>query len=99
MRRGRLFPPTVSGSHGPDVRREEQEATCPSIARGIHPVRAACVVEEGVRRIGIDVILEGHPGPPHGLGKAGTKFDLMKLYRVGHRIWPVVSFVARELLS
>jgi len=29
----------------------------------------------------------------------GTEFDLMKLYRVRHRIWPVVSFVARDLLS
>ena len=29
----------------------------------------------------------------------GAEFDLMKLYRVRHRIWPVVSFVARDLLS
>lgn len=28
----------------------------------------------------------------------GAEFDLMKLYRVRHRIWPVVSFVARDLL-
>lgn len=29
----------------------------------------------------------------------GAEFDLMKLYRVRHRIWPVVSFVARDLLT
>lgn len=28
----------------------------------------------------------------------GNEFDLPSLYRVRHRIWPVVSFVARDLL-
>jgi hypothetical protein len=28
----------------------------------------------------------------------GTEFDLLKLYLVRHRVWPVVSFVARDLL-
>jgi hypothetical protein len=28
----------------------------------------------------------------------GTECDLLKLYRVRHRVWPVVSFVARDLL-
>lgn len=28
----------------------------------------------------------------------GTEFDLMRLYRVRHRIWPVVSFVGGDLL-
>ena len=28
----------------------------------------------------------------------GTEYDLMRLYRKGNRLWPVVSFVARDLL-
>jgi hypothetical protein len=29
----------------------------------------------------------------------GNEFDLATLYRATHRIWPVVSFVARDLLG
>lgn len=35
----------------------------------------------------------------HAWDLGGAKFDLMKLYRMRRRIWPVVNFVARDLLS
>lgn len=34
----------------------------------------------------------------HAWDTSGVRFDLVKLYQARHRIWPVVNFVARDLL-